>query len=49
MRSTGADSDTIQLYVTGLGAPDSTADNTSTGSGTPVTDCIAPLRVLAIT
>ena len=41
MRSTGADSDTIQLYVTGLGAPDSTADNTATGTGTPVTDCIA--------
>ncbi len=41
MRSTASDSDTIQLYVTGLGAPDSTADNTATGSGTPVTDCIA--------
>ncbi len=41
MRSTGTDSDTIQLYVTGLGVPNSTADNTSTGTGTPITDCIA--------
>ncbi len=37
----GPDSDTIQLYVTGLGLPNSTADNTATGSSTPVTDCIA--------
>jgi len=36
----GPDSDTIQLYVTGLGVPNSTADNTSAGSSTPVTDCI---------
>jgi len=41
MRSTGTDSDIIQLYVTGLGVPDSTADNTSTGTNTPITDCIA--------
>jgi uncharacterized protein (TIGR03437 family) len=43
MRSTGADSDVIQLYVTGLGAPDSTADNAAAGSGpNPVwsTDCV---------
>ena len=33
MRSTAADSDTIQLYVTGLGLPTSTQDNGSTGSG----------------
>jgi hypothetical protein len=36
----GPDSDTIQLYVTGLGTPDSSADNTSTGTGTVSTDCI---------
>jgi uncharacterized protein (TIGR03437 family) len=35
------DSDTIQLYVTGLGVPDSTGDNTTTGTGTAPADCIA--------
>jgi len=32
MRSTAADSDTVQFYLTGLGTPDSTADNASAGS-----------------
>ena len=42
MRSTGADSDVIQLYVTGLGAPDSTADNGVAGGGlTWSTDCVS--------
>ncbi len=37
----GPDSDTIQLYVTGLGAPTSTGDNTSAGDGTSaLTNCI---------
>jgi uncharacterized protein (TIGR03437 family) len=36
----GPDSDIVQLYVTGLGAPDSSADNTSAGGSTPGTDCI---------
>jgi uncharacterized protein (TIGR03437 family) len=40
MRSTGADSDTIQLYVTGLGAPDGTANNASAGGGGSPADCI---------
>jgi uncharacterized protein (TIGR03437 family) len=42
MRSTGADSDVIQVYVTGLGAPDSSADNASAGSGpTWSADCVS--------
>jgi uncharacterized protein (TIGR03437 family) len=36
MRSTGADSDTILIYATGLGLPTSTGDNTGTSAG-----CIA--------
>jgi uncharacterized protein (TIGR03437 family) len=37
----GPDSDTIQLYVTGLGAPTSAGDNTSAGDGTgALTNCI---------
>jgi uncharacterized protein (TIGR03437 family) len=37
---TANDSDTIQLYVTGLGVPGSSADNTTTGGGAVPTDCI---------
>ncbi len=33
MRSTGTDSDTVLIYVTGLGAPNSAGDNTTTGAG----------------
>ena len=43
MRSTAADSDTVQLYVTGLGKPDSTGDNASAGTGGGAvwsTDCV---------
>ena len=32
MRTTGSDSDVVILYMTGLGVPDSTADNASIGS-----------------
>jgi hypothetical protein len=40
----GADSDTIQLYVTGLGVPNSTGDNTAAGDGTTtLTNCIAAI------
>ncbi len=42
MRSTAIDSDTILLYVTGLGAPDSIATNTSGGAGAWSADCITP-------
>ena len=33
LRSIPADSDTVQIYMTGLGAPDSTANNASAGGG----------------
>lgn len=33
MRSTASDSDTVQIYLTGLGIPNSTADNASAGTG----------------
>jgi len=42
MRSTAADSDTVQMYVTGLGAPDGTADNATAGAaGLWPADCIS--------
>ena len=41
MRSTAADSDTVQFYLTGLGTPDSTADNANAGTAfTWSSDCI---------
>jgi len=48
MRSTAADSDTVQIYMTGLGVPTSTALN----SGTPGTlaapaDCLNPTEYLS--
>jgi uncharacterized protein (TIGR03437 family) len=42
MRSNANDSDTIQIYMTGLGVPDSSADNGSAGAGPAAvwsTDC----------
>ncbi len=41
MRSGLAASDTIQLYVTGLGLPLSTYDALTTGSYIPITNCVA--------
>ena len=42
MRTTATDSDTVQIYVTGLGVPNSTADNASAGSAsTWSADCIS--------
>jgi uncharacterized protein (TIGR03437 family) len=40
MRSNPADSDTVQIYVTGLGAPDSAADNAGSGTGQWPVDCV---------
>ncbi len=40
MRSTASDSDSVAIYMTGLGAPDSTADNASTGSAAWSADCV---------
>jgi len=42
MRAAGTDSDVIMLYVTGLGAPDSTGLNTGAGGSTAPADCITP-------
>jgi len=39
LRSTSGDSDTIQLYLTGLGAPDSSADDSMTGGYAWSGDC----------
>lgn len=50
MRSTAVDSDYIQLYVTGLGVPDSTGDNsTASGNGYPTwdADCVTVASFLA--
>lgn len=48
MRSTGSDSDTVQFYLTGLGSPDSTADNAAAGSAfTWSTDCITVASYLS--
>ena len=42
MRSTATDSDTVQFYLTGLGTPDSTADNAVAGSAyTWHADCVS--------
>ncbi len=43
VRSTSGDSDTIQIYLTGLGIPDSTGDNSAAGTTTGAvypTDCV---------
>jgi uncharacterized protein (TIGR03437 family) len=41
MRSTATDSDTVQFYLTGLGSPDSVADNASAGTSFAwAADCI---------
>lgn len=41
MRATATDSDTVQLYVTGLGVPGSSADGTATGTFSFPGDCVA--------
>lgn len=47
MRSTATDSDTVQIYMTGLGVPTSTANNASAGSGyTWSSDCITTASYL---
>lgn len=40
LRLDPADSDTVQIYLTGLGAPDGAADNATAGSGTWPADCV---------
>ncbi len=46
MRSTATDSDTVLIYVTGLGAPDSAADNATSGSSSWSADCITTASYL---
>lgn len=46
MRSTASHSDTVLFYVTGLGAPDSTASNASAGSASWSADCITTASYL---
>ncbi|HEY3839566.1 MAG TPA: hypothetical protein VGL72_23510, partial [Bryobacteraceae bacterium] len=40
------DSDTIQIFVTGLGIPDSTAANSSSGGSTAPADCVSPANYI---
>jgi len=47
MRQNPADSDTVQIFVTGLGAPDSTADDAVPGGGQWPADCVSPASDLA--
>src|SRR5580765_7329914 len=46
MRQNAADSDTVQIYVTGLGVPDGTADNATVGTGVWPVDCVSPASYL---
>src|SRR6185437_8085208 len=39
-------SDIVSIYMTGLGAPDSTGDNTQTGGGAWSADCVSPSTYL---
>ncbi|MBI2689163.1 MAG: putative Ig domain-containing protein [Acidobacteria bacterium] len=48
MRSTATDSDTVQIYMTGLGAPDSSANNASAGSAFSWSaDCVSTSSYLS--
>jgi uncharacterized protein (TIGR03437 family) len=46
MRQNAADSDTVQIYVTGLGVPDGTADNATVGTSAWPADCVSPASYL---
>ena len=47
VRKSATDSDIVQIYATGLGAPDSTADNGSAGNGTWPSDCVGVASFLS--
>jgi uncharacterized protein (TIGR03437 family) len=48
IRSGATDSDFIQIYMTGLGAPDSAGDNASAGAGpTAPADCVSTASYMA--
>src|SRR6185369_825077 len=46
IRQNPADSDTVQIYVTGVGVPDGTADNATVGTGVWPADCVSPASYL---
>lgn len=46
MRSNAPDSDTVQIFMTGLGVPDSAAANTTGGGSIWSTDCVSPANFL---
>jgi len=47
MRSTATDSDTVQIFMTGLGVPDSSADNANAGTAyTWSSDCVSQASYL---
>jgi uncharacterized protein (TIGR03437 family) len=47
LRRVPSDSDTVQIYMTGLGAPDSTADNAASGAGQWPQDCVSMASFLS--
>jgi hypothetical protein len=47
MRTNPADSDTVQIYMTGLGTPDSSANNAAAGTGQWPADCVTAGSYLA--
>ncbi len=47
IRQNAADSDTVQIFATGLGAPDSKADNSVAGGGLWPADCASSTSYLA--
>jgi len=46
MRQSAADSDVIQMYVTGLGMPDSSSDNATAGKSLWPNDCVSTTSFL---
>lgn len=46
MRQNAADSDTVQIYGTGWGSPDATADNAAAGAGLWPSDCVTTSSLL---
>jgi uncharacterized protein (TIGR03437 family) len=47
VRQNPADSDTVQIYMTGLGAPDGAADNAGSGNGQWPVDCVTVASYLS--
>jgi hypothetical protein len=47
LRASAADSDIVQIYMTGLGAPDSSASSAGTGGGQWPADCLSTVNYLS--